>query len=301
MNKRARLVLFFIIAVFAIAAIAADLITYKSPVSGSNEAVRGHDGMLWIDKRDLVQAYAQIFNAYGDVVRTSNKSLLKFGASTDIDGSFETVWMYTGATDETYISTNGIDKLSSSDAGDTVEICYEGHTISGSDLTFVSDCVTLAGQTETSLPTPVARISRAYNNSSTELVGTVYFYEDDTVSGGVPQTAANVHMVIAAGYQQTRKAARSFASTEYCIMSEMYGGIGSGGGGTRVEFVLEVRLSGGVFREQFTVATNDNFVKTFSPYFIIPKNSDIRIRAASSGNNTDVHAGFNCYLTQTIE
>lgn len=151
----------------------------------------------------IAWALAAIQEQYGDIVSVDakKKSLLKFGRNPAVGTSFETIWNTGG--DETYPTSNSIDKISSSNDGDTQEVVIEGHTIdSNGELTFVSQTKTLEGQTESALDTPLARCTRLYNNDSTNFAGTVYIYEDDTVTAGVPQTAAKIHLTVSAGKNQ---------------------------------------------------------------------------------------------------
>ena len=127
------------------------------------------DGETICQDYHVDQAIREIKATYGDIVSVSRKakSLLKFGANFDLasSGTAETVWAQGG--DETYVSANSIDKFSSSSGDDTGTMVVEGHTIDGSgEFTFVTQSVTLQGQTEASLTTPLARSSRLYNTLS---------------------------------------------------------------------------------------------------------------------------------------
>lgn len=143
-------------------------------------------------------------------------------------------------------------------------------------------------------------MSRLYNNDTTALEGTVYIYEDDTVASGVPQTPAKVHITITAGDQQSKKAATTLSNEDYCLLTEFYGGLEAGSGNARVDFVIQVRLKGKVFRDQLTIGTSDQFIRELSPYYIVPKNADIRVRAQSSSTNIPVDAGFTCILAKVV-
>lgn len=245
----------------------------------------------------------QILATYGDKVSVEKKAktLYKFGRFATVGTSFVTVQAEGG--DETYATTNAIDKFSSSDAGDTQEIVIEGHTISSGELTFVTQTVTLAGQTETALTTPLARVTRLYNNGTTDFAGDVYVYEDDTVTGGVPQTASKIHMKVVAG-NQSEKCSTSISNNDYLIVTEFVGYCFDKATAV-VEFIGELRQVGTtnkVFRRVFSTAgTNGQpTVVSFNPPFIIPKNHDIRVRAKADGANTDVGASFNGYLATVI-
>lgn len=255
---------------------------------------------------NLSHAIGVIRSTYGDDVSidAKSKTLYKFGRNPATNSStFETVQPEGG--DETYATTNAIDKFSSSNAGDTQEIVIEGHTISGGKLTFVTQTVTLEGQTEKALTTPLARVTRLYNNGSTPFAGDVYVYEDDTVSAGVPQTASKIHMKVAVADigEQSEKCSTSISNTDYLIITQFIGYCFDKTAET-VEFIGELRQVGTtnkVFRRVFSTAGSDGrpTVIEFDPPFIVPKNHDIRVRAKTAGV-ADVGASFNGYLAKVI-
>lgn len=244
-----------------------------------------------------------IFKTYGDKVSidTKRKTLYKFGRCTTVGTSYVT--LQPEAADETYVTTNAIDKFSSSDDGDTQEIVIEGHTISGGELTFVTQTVTLAGQTETALTTPLARVTRLYNNDTTDFAGTIYVYEDDTVVAGVPQTASKIHMQVVNG-NQSEKCSTSISKDDYLIVTSFTGYCFQKTAAV-VEFIGEMRQVGTtnkVFRRVFATAGGEGQPTTvyFDPPAIIPKNYDIRVKARADSSNTDVGASFNGYFASII-
>jgi hypothetical protein len=248
-------------------------------------------------------AIEEIDNTYGDRVRPKAKSLHKFGKNEDVGTSIETIWEQGG--NETYVTTNAIDKISSSSGSDTEVITIEGHTVSGTgtdaEFTFVVQTVTLVGQTETALTTPIARVSRAYNAGSTALVGDVYIYEDDTVTAGVPQTATKIHLKIPAGQNTSFKGATTFSNTDYFILTEVHFAVGKKAAAT-VDFDLEVRKVGGLFLPKFqtTLATtgSNSESEVFMPYYIVPKNADVRIRAIASTTGVEADCNFEGILCE---
>lgn len=256
----------------------------------------------------ITYAEGEILSTYGDTVSVSekSKSLLKFGRNAGIGTSYETVWEYGG--DETYCTTNAIDTISSSDAADTAVIYVEGHTVSDtgadSQFTFVTQTATLNGQNKVVLGTALARVSRAYVQSGT-IAGDIYVYEDDTLSGGVPTTAANVHITIegaTSGHTQTFKAAATFSNSDYFICTGGYAALNKKTAAT-VDLVIEVRQPGGVFRPaggRIALKTDGTTTKqvTFTPYVIVPKNSDMRVRAIASTTGVEVDASFQGFLAE---
>ena len=132
---------------------------------------------------DFLIKYAQrsILSDFSDRVSVfeKDKQLLKFGRNESVGTSEATIMtLPSGQSEETYVSSNIIDTISSNNSSDTQEVVIEGHTISGSDLTFSSQTATLNGQNKVTLSTPLARATRVYNNGSADLLGSVFVYED---------------------------------------------------------------------------------------------------------------------------
>ena len=258
----------------------------------------------------LVQAINEIRGSFAQTVDVVSKakSLHKFGRNPTVGTSFETIWEYGGT--ETYPTTNAIDTLSSSSTSDTaVVVRIEGHTVSGtgadSQFTFVIQTATVNGQNKVTLGTPLARVSRVSVSSGT-LVGDLYVYEDDTLVGGVPQTAANVHMNVlgSSGNQQSFKAATTFSNTDYFICTGGWASLNRNGGNVSADLELQVRTAGGVFRPagarlSLGNQSNSTVVVSFDPFVIVPRNADIRVQGVASAS-AELHAQFQGYLAQVV-
>ena len=230
----------------------------------------------------------EILNDFSDTVSIKPKTLFKFGRNPDIDsGVFETVWL--SGDDEILPTGNTINTIVSDNAGDTQQIRIEGHVLVGSNLIFTVQDVTLTGIVATGLSTPLYRCTRMYNNNGTELVGEITVTDSGT---------GFIHNSIGAGEQQSEKAQTAFSSTDYGLITQVAGGIGSKTTAL-VEFKLEIKLPNGVFRTRFEWSTSGNSINIpLQPYIIVPKNSDIRIRAKSNTNNTECFASANFLLLQ---
>lgn len=246
-----------------------------------------------------------IENTYNDKVSVDKKSkdLLKFGRNSAVGTSETTIMtLPSGVLAETYVSGNDITHFASGSAADTgTELVVEGHTITGSNLTFSSQTVTLDAtnsQTKTALTIPLARITRAYNNGDTELNGPIYFAQDVTFTNGVPQTDSAVHLIIPAGQNQSRKASTSLSQNDYWLISSITLSCNEKTSSFVSGFV-EARVIGKVFRpltQEIAVSAGDTTVIYFDPYIIVPPNSDIRFQAVAGGAGTDVTAGIRGYL-----
>lgn len=227
-------------------------------------------------------------------LEAKNKDLLKFGRSRQVQTSRSTLMeLPTGVYNEVYVSANSITEIVSTDAGDTEEVKIEGHTISGSDLTFVVQTATLTGQTAVTLTTPLARVTRVYNNAGTELAGTVSVCETGTYTAGVPDTPAKVHIQIRAGDQQSQKASTSISSTDFWVVTSFYADLLEKTAAS-ADVTLEIREPGKVFRPKATISVSEKHraVFEFVPYLIVPPNSDIRLVGVASAAGKDISGGI---------
>ena len=252
----------------------------------------------------LVQAEREIEATYGDRVSIDRKakSLVKFGRSAELGTTaLETVWTVGG--DEVYVTDNTISYISSSSASDTQQITIEGHTVDANgDFTFSIQTVTLDGQNAVALDTDVARVSRAYNSDSTELVGRVVVYENTTISNGVPTDETKIHIDIPQGFQQSFKAATTFSSEDYYLMTGFYGAVSAKQAGS-VDFYVEIRDKGKVFLPKgcFTASSTGGAADiSLDPAILVPKNADVRIRCETENNNVVVFGIFKGYLAKVL-
>jgi hypothetical protein len=249
----------------------------------------------------VLHAYAEVQDTYGDTVRVKPKSLLKFGENLLVDTGQATVMtLPSGVTAETYVSDNLINRVSSSDDGDTQTFVVEGHTVDGSgNLTFSVQTGTLTGQAPATLTTPLARATRIYNTGATNWAGSVYVHEvDATISSGVPQATAKIHLIGPAGENQSLKASTSLSKVDYAFVTEIYASINKKTAGTAV-IRFRVRNKGGVFRTLFkraVASTGSDLNFEIRPFLIIPPNTDVMVTAEADAGSTAVAAGFNSIL-----
>ena len=255
----------------------------------------------------LVQAEREIQSTFGDVVSIDKKakSLLKFGKSAPLAANtIETVWSHGGH--EVYVQDNLIDSISSSNVADNEEIYLECHTVEGTGtdqkFTFMTQTVSLNGRTRVPLPTPVARVSKAYNNNGTELLGAVYVYQDTPLTNGVPTDRTKVHAHIPQGFQQSFKGATTFSDGDYYILTGGFGSV-SNKQAASVDFYLEVRTAGKIFRQGAAVSassTGGSWDIDLDPCIIIPKNADVRITCETATQGAVVFGSFKGYLAKVI-
>lgn len=260
---------------------------------------------------DLLYAINRIAKDYGDLVSVEDKekSLIKFGENPNVGTARATIWQ-TGADDanETYVAdnTNSIDSISSSSGSDTEVVTVEGHTETGDEKTFVTQNVTLTGQTRAALGTALNRVTRVLHagQSSTDLVGNIYVYENTTISAGKPTDTTKIHLSLPAGENQSQKASTSLSNSDYWIVTGFSAGLKEKSGSNFADVRLEVRLQGGVFRpvsKPIIVSTGRNGDRSFKPYVIIPKNADVRLTAVASAAGQAVVGDIQGYLASVIK
>jgi hypothetical protein len=247
-------------------------------------------------------------NALDEIISTTERnvyikptSLRKFGTHDELSATeVETVWEVNS--NEEYVSDNLINRAVSSNAADNQTIFYEGHTIDGSgNLTSVTGSLTLNGQTPVAFP-GLARHTRAVNRSATELQGDVYFYQSTaTVTDGVPQEESLIHNKISGTasppQQQSQKAATAVSQHDWWIVTNWSTSVRVKQN-TSVNFYLEVRDQGGVFRVVSTMACSagDTQTRIYEPCLIVPPNSDVRVRAIAAASSAEVSSELNGYL-----
>ena len=256
----------------------------------------------------IAQAINVIQSTYGDTVSVNakKKNLLKFGRSEVVGSSSYTTVMSlpSGIENETYISTNSIDEIVSTSGSDTFTVGIEGHTISGTDLSFAVQSVVLNGTTPVSLPTPLARCTRLAHNGTNGAnnVGTVSCY-DSTMAGGVSggnvSDGTSVHCIMPIGRNQSEKCATSTSSQDYWLITGVNFSVLEKTSST-AEFRLEVRsvTENGVFKPVFitTAANTTPLTGYLDPLGIVPKNCDVRVVAKASGSNVECSANLNGIL-----
>lgn len=280
------------------------------PVSGTDDAtwidaggVRQSSAVILPLPFRIAHALREIKQTYGDNVSVKSKSLLKFGENLLVGGDQATIMTLPGGvTEETYVSTNAIDTISSSDGGDDQPVVIEGHTIDGSgNLEFQAQTVTLEGQSKVTLPTPLARVTRIYNAGATNWAGSVYVYEDGAISDGAPTNTSTVHLIGPAAENQSLKASTSISSVDYALITSIYASVNKKTQGGAV-IRLRIRNIDGVFRTVYKRGINSlgpDLNYEFDPCLIVPSNSDVIITAEADASSTPIAAGFNSYLANT--
>jgi len=262
-------------------------------------------------------AIDEIESQYGVQVRPKNKTLHKFGSTSNADdGVRTTVSNFLGAVvNETYSTANEAYAVVSDAAGDTGQLAIEGHYFdSSNNLVFFTETITLTGLTPVPLSRDVCRVNRlaitggTYAAPATALVGTVSAYATSgvTVTAGVPQTATAVKCLIVAGFQQSEKCASSISNTDFFVVTSVYAeGTRATGSAATIEIDVEYRSIGGVFRPMglkgtIRTAANSVYSDKLKPYRIIQNNSDFRMIAISDAANVAVGGYISGTLCEVI-
>lgn len=242
----------------------------------------------WIDR-----AIKNIEADYGDVVSVvaKNKTLIKYGANPDLAlNTRETIWQTGG--DETYPTGNNIDVVVSDDNDDTQSIIIEGHTLSGSDLTFVTQTLTLTGTSNVNLTTPLYRANRLINNGSTDFLGTITVKDNGT----------STHITVTGDQNQSLKAATSISSVDYYIINGVDISVERANAGS-VDFELQIREFGKVWRTRYYLtgsSTSGAQLIRLEPCIIAPKNSDVRIVGTANAANMAASASIHGVLASVV-
>lgn len=287
---------------------------YKSPVFSNN----GQWEPVIMDSRIHV-AELEIAEEFGDSVSVASKAktLLKFGNSLDLDvaDGYATVWQLgqeAGAENEAYVASgsNGIDSISSTSATDSAEIAIEGHVSDGGvgdaeQFTFTTETVTLNGRTRVALANSYARISNASVVGNSPLAGDVYVYENTALTSGKPTDITKAHISVAgaSGETQSAKAATTLSSQDYFIITNLIVSTTRNSLSSAVDFRLEVRRPGSMFRPTtatLSAAAGSTVSVSLDPAVIVPKNSDVRVVAATTADDSQVSAEFQGYLAEIV-
>lgn len=247
----------------------------------------------------------EIQNRFGQNTAINRKSLHKFGQNAVVVQA-EALVNY-GGIDALLSSTNSIDAVSSSAAGDTSQtVTVEGLYLDGSsDLVYHTQDVALNGQTDAALTQALARVVRIANvSSATVTAGDVYVHEGGATTGGIPDNLATVGNVMVANDQTTLYAGMSVEASVYLVVTGFYAFMGQASpSGAIVDVRLKVRDKDSVFRTIQTISISDTNPAqvAFDPYFIVSGNSDLQIVAeSSSASDTVVSAGFNAYYADVV-
>ena len=232
----------------------------------------------------------------------------KFGKAPDFATSDGEVTVWDGAEDGAawelmryvYSTTDDIDSISSSDNGDTQNILIQGLDANWEEVTQI---ITLTGQTRAALTTPLIRVFRAFNADSTEFAGHVFVYVDGPLTTGIPNTNADIRVVIQPEHQQTLMALYTIPAGKTGYARSGY--VSTAGASKASNYPSRVigRGFGGVFRTIHTASISDtgssSYQHTFTEPEKFPEKTDIEFltsMTATGASGAAVSAGFDIVL-----
>ena len=199
----------------------------------------------------------------------------KFGAAPDFDTTDNEVTIWDGADDGAawelmsyvYSSSADIDSISSSNAGDTVDI-----EISGLDANYdlTTQTATLSGQTRVALTTPLIRVFRMINVGATNLAGNVFGYPNTGLTAGVPTVNASIRAIIQAENNQTEMAIYTIPHDCTGYVIGFYAATAGASKDSNYLIKLYARPFGQVFQLKHKSALDDSGTSQYHHKFEVP-------------------------------
>jgi len=220
----------------------------------------------------------------------------KFGENPDIDtGSTpEDIWEAGGTYNYDANGTAPIVSLISDNAGDTQNISVQGLDINGN---VVVQEITLIGTTRVALTTPLWRVYRMSNVSSTNLAGTCYCYIG---TGGVP-SLANIRAIIDDGNNQTLMALYTIPRgyVGYLYRGELGQSRAATSGAARLAYFSRRYGQAFTIKKRVDITNQGSSIYQDARSFpdVIPALTDVKLTVESvTANNTGVFGTFDVLL-----
>jgi len=230
----------------------------------------------------------------------SDKSYIeKFGENGEITTATDPEDIWTQGGTYTFSSAADINTLSSSDNGDTEPITVIGLD---SDWNEVEQTITLTGQTPVTLTTSLIRVFRMFNSGTSDLAGTVYcFKSGGTVTGGVPQTTADIRATITNGDNQTLMAIYSVPAGKTAYIFGYHATIARGvASAAFANIKLSIRPFGQVFQVKSTsslISTGQSVITyDFTVPIIATEKSDIKMTVNEVSATLGISGAFSVIL-----
>jgi len=220
----------------------------------------------------------------------------KFGKNSAVGSSAETLWdqggLYTTPAGDSV--TLGI---SSDDNADTMEI-----TVIGLDENFLeqSEAITLTGTTKAVLTKTWSRVFRLRNESATAIQtsAVIYVYDTtDTVTAGVPQTAAKIHGTLTAAENSSLMALYTIPANKTGYLYGFWMASTTPAAAT-FEGHVAVRKFGVVYQTWFDIHADSipHMQHEFKFPIELPAKTDIELRVSASSGSRVASGGFTIEL-----
>lgn len=243
-------------------------------------------GVRHSENRPIVVAVTH-GEAVAEGVLAGHTEIVRFGHNDGVPSSRETLWCYS----EPYVYTVVAAPMyiSSSDDGDAQSYEVEGLD---ADWAVQTQLVTVAGWTKTLIGAGLTwmRIFTVRNVGTVDNVGDVYVYEDDTLSDGVPDTAAKVRAMMEVGRNRSSAAIYSIPAGQVGYLTDFDG---SEMASKQTHFSLWIRFFGGVFEYRHGWSV---LAEPFSDHRVlpmcVPAKADIEMRARTPVGAGEAWGGF---------
>jgi len=223
----------------------------------------------------------------------------KYGENPDVGTATtpEDIWLHGGDYIYDDFGTAPIAYLCSTNALDTEDILVQGLDVNGDEVT---QTVTLTGQTNVSLPTPLYRVYRMKNVGSDDVLGNVSCHIDPAPVAGVP-SAGSTRATILNGNNQTLMAIYSIPKGKVGFLYKIEAGMSRAQTTGVARCALKVRNFEKVFRVQkrFDVMNTGTSIYTDNRAFYdsITALSDVKITVESvSANSIGLFGSFDILL-----
>ena len=244
---------------------------------------------------------------YGEIAATQMRGwMLKnvIGRNPDVDTGTdpEEIWNAASkAATQTLLAAAVQMSISTSAAGDN----GESMTVVYLDTNWALQTAVVTfdgtdGRTETATTIVAVRILEMYNHTATAYVGDAYIYEtSDTVTAGVPDTAAKTHGKIDIGAERMQTSSYTIPAN---YTGQIIGGyvnlLNATGYATND---LYIRPYGDVFQHQFAIGV-DNDSSAYAPFPLtapiqVAGRSDIKLVCTTvEADDTDIAGGYQLIL-----
>lgn len=201
------------------------------------------------------------------------------GINEDLGTSEETCWDQGGT--YTFLTADTELFVSSTDSGDTgITILCIGLDANWDRKTAIVTTDATDAQTQESIGNWI-RFETAVIVGSTEPTGDLYFAPSDTVSGGVPDTTADIKGKMIAGNNSTRNGFFTVPAGHTAYLLAVSANTGRG---NDARYTGKVRLDGGVFwrRNPFSSYENEVFINSLVRTGLAEK-TDVEFVAEAAG------------------
>lgn len=225
-------------------------------------------------------------------------SIEKFGEVPEVTTQTDPADVWDGGGIYNFSSSADIDRISSSDNGDTQLLLIYGLD---ENLFTVVQAKALTGQAPVALDTPLMRVYRIININSVNMAGDVYCFVNGAVTGGIPDDASTIRAMIRTPFNQTLMAIYTIPCDKTGYLYNGYAMISkSGGVAAATQFSAYAGPVGGVMAVKARASCNSAGNSSWNRNYLIPpalpQCTDILIRCEEVSATVGVSAGFTVLL-----